>query len=317
MTTGITDDLLIEMQKNIKPLNMNGLSGRMLKMPASKKLKNKREILLIYGTHASLERMYGIAELFNDYGSVTMPDLPGFGGMDSFYELGMKPTVDNFADYLAAFVKLRYKNKKIVIAGMSLGFIYVTRMLQRYPELTKQVEFVISIVGFTTHRDFKFSENRKSFYRIGSKAVSNKVLSSIFYNTALQPTAIKLAYSKTYNAKQKFSHLSAEERKTALDFEVLLWRQSDLRTYMYTTNSMMIVDNCIKRVDATVHHISIDNDQYFDPTVVEQHMRVIYSNFTEHVAHLTSHAPSILASKEEAAPIIPVSLKRVMKKKKK
>src|SRR3982751_3045218 len=94
----------------IRPLEMNGLTGRMLHMPAPK--NKKRDILLIYGHHSCLERMYGVAEDLNQYGAVTMPDLPGFGGMDSFYKIGMEPTLDNLADYLAAFIKLRYKGKK-------------------------------------------------------------------------------------------------------------------------------------------------------------------------------------------------------------
>ena len=93
------------MQDYIAPLNINGMNGRMLHIAAPKN-KNK-ELLLLYGHHSSLERMYGIAEDLNQYGAVTMPDFPGFGGMDSFYTIGMQPSIDNLADYLASFVKLR------------------------------------------------------------------------------------------------------------------------------------------------------------------------------------------------------------------
>ena len=86
---------------------------------------------MLYGHHSSLERVYGLAEDMSQYGNVTIPDYPGFGGMDSFYKIGMKPTLDNLADYLATFVKLRYRGKKVTIVGMSLGFVIATRMLQR------------------------------------------------------------------------------------------------------------------------------------------------------------------------------------------
>src|SRR4051812_21299994 len=122
----------------ILPLYMNGLSGRMLRMPAPK--NKKRDILFIYGHHASIERHFGVAELLNKYGSVTMPDLPGFGGMDSFYKIGEKPTLDNLADYLASFIKLRYKRQKFIIAGYSLGVMIITRMLQKHPQIAKKVE---------------------------------------------------------------------------------------------------------------------------------------------------------------------------------
>src|SRR5689334_14666025 len=101
----------------IMPLNMNGLQGRMLYMPAKK--KPGRDLLVIYGHHALLERWWGLVQNFNQYGSVTMPDLPGFGGMDSFYKIGQKPDLDNYADYLAAFIKLRFRNRRISIAGIS------------------------------------------------------------------------------------------------------------------------------------------------------------------------------------------------------
>ena len=53
--------------------------------------KNRdRNILLIYGHHAMLERWWGLVENLNLYGTVTMPDMPGFGGMDSFSKIGQK-----------------------------------------------------------------------------------------------------------------------------------------------------------------------------------------------------------------------------------
>src|SRR5579862_6532373 len=117
----------------IVPLNINGLEGRMLRLPAQK--ASQPEILFIYGQHSSLERWWGLALELNKLGPITMPDLPGFGGMQSLYKIGKTASVDDLADYLAAFVKLKYRNKKFVIAGMSLGFVIVTRMLQKYPEL--------------------------------------------------------------------------------------------------------------------------------------------------------------------------------------
>ena len=68
----------------IQPLNMNGLTGRMLRAPATRK-NAKREMLLLYGHHALLERWWGLVENLQEFGAVTMPDLPGFGGMDICY----------------------------------------------------------------------------------------------------------------------------------------------------------------------------------------------------------------------------------------
>ncbi len=304
-------DQLIAMQKHIKPLNMNGLSGRMLRMPAP--ANTKREILMVYGHHSSLERMYGICEAFNEYGAITMPDLPGCGGMDSFYSIGMKPTLDNMADYMASFVKLRYRNKKVTIICMSLGFVIVTRMLQRYPELQSKVQLLISVVGFSHKYDFTFTKPRYFFYLNGAKFFSLKLPSMFFYNVFLNPSVIRTLYSKTHNAKKKFKGLSEEEKNTATEFEVNLWRNDDIQTYFKLGIVMLTINNCDRQIDLPVHHIAVDADQYFDNSVVEQHMRVIFNDFTEHIAYINNHAPSIVATKEEAEPFIPKSIKKLLK----
>ncbi len=307
-----TDDILIPMQKFIKPLNMNGLQGRMLRFKAPSGYK--REILMIYGHHASIERMYGLAEALNEFGAVTMPDLPGFGGMESFYKIQMKPNLDTMADYLASFVKLTYKRKKVVIVGMSLGFVIVTRMLQRYPELTAKVELLVSVAGFSHHHDLSITQSRQLMFKSLATLFKGNISSKLFYNIALHPTMIRGAYSKSRNAKTKLSNLSDKDKKSSLDFEVELWRSNEVRTYMHMTTTMLSLDNCTVQVNLPVHHISIDADQYFDNNTVEQHMRVIFSDFTEHNAVMSAHAPSILASKEEASPLIPSSMKKILRK---
>lgn len=156
----------------IVPLNINGLEGRMLRLPA--KRPGQREILFIYGQHSSLERWWGLALEMNKYGALTMPDMPGFGGMTSLYKIGSSASIDNLADYLAAFIKLKYRNKKVTILAMSLGFVVATRMLQRYPELTKKVDFMASIVGFGHRDDFIFSKRRRIFYRCVSGIFARK-----------------------------------------------------------------------------------------------------------------------------------------------
>lgn len=305
------------MQSHMQPLEINGLKGRMLRIPASKKSKANREILMLYGHHASLERVYGIAEDMSQYGNVTIPDYPGFGGMDSFYAIGMKPTLDNFADYLATFVKMRYRGKKVTIMGMSLGFVFATRMLQRYPELVKKVDLTISIVGFTRHDDFTLSKGRQRAYKALAHVFKYRLPAAFFYNVLLHPTVLRTFYGKTHNARNKFEHLTQEERKQMMEFEVILWRDNEVRTYMETSLMMLSLDNCQKQIKLPVHHASVENDQYFDNAIVEQHMRVIFTDFTNHVAVLPNHAPTIVADKEESAPFVPKSLRKVLNEKSK
>lgn len=293
------------------PLNMNKLRGRMLKMPAPK--GKKREILLIYGHHSSLERMYSLAQVLNDYGGVTMPDLPGFGGMDSFYKIGERPDLDTMADYLASFIKLRYKSRRFTVAGISYGFLIVTRMLQKYPEIAKKVDMLVSVVGFAHHEDFVFSKSRFRIYKYSAKFFSFRLPAWIFRNIALHPTILRTFYSKTHNAKVKFDGLTKDENEALTEFEIALWRNNHLRTYMATSVSMLTVDNCKKRVDMPVYHIGVDVDNYLDKNIVEQHMHVIFNDFIYMRSPLKKHMPNVIAGKAETAKLFPTKLKKLLK----
>jgi pimeloyl-ACP methyl ester carboxylesterase len=299
----------------IIPLNMNGLQGRMLYIPAQK--KPSRDLLVIYGHHAKLERWWGLVQNFNQFGSVTLPDLPGFGGMDSFYKIGQKPTLDAYADYLAAFITLRYKNRRVTIVGISFGFVIATRMLQRSPDLVKKVDLLISAVGFAHSDDFSFSKTRMSTYRTLSWIVSRRMPSKIFRVTALNPLVLRAAYSRTHNAKQKFSEADGNKQlfKDMMTSEIDLWHINDIRTHMATTNQFLHVDNCRAQVKLPVWHVYSANDHYFDNNVVEQHFRVIFSDYHGVRINMKTHAPSIMADKKDSAVLIPPELRKVLKQK--
>jgi pimeloyl-ACP methyl ester carboxylesterase len=298
----------------IQPLNMNGLQGRMLRMPST---GSSREILVIYGHHALLERWWGLIQNFGAYGTVTMPDLPGFGGMDSFYKIGQKPTIDNFADYLASFMKLRYKRRRVVIVGISFGFVVATRMLQRYPDLAKRVDIVVSAAGFTHHDDFKFTKRRMLTYRTATRIVSWPVVASLFRHTALSPWVLRMAYARTHNAKHKFAEVAAlpERFEAMMDVEIDLWHMNDVRTHFVTTNEFLRVDNCQKQIPLKVWHVYGKHDQYFDEKVVEQHLRVIFDDYESAVINMENHVVSVLADKKETAPFIPQKLRRYLSQK--
>lgn len=299
--------------KHIVPLNINGLEGRILHLPA-KKRGSQREILIIYGHHSTLERWWGFAQSFNRYGSVTMPDLPGFGGMETLYSIGKKPDLDTMADYMASFVKWRYKRKRLTIVGLSFGFLVATRMLQRYPELTKKVDILISAVGFSHYDDFVFTKTRRNMYILSSRIVTHRPLPFLFRYTALDPWVLRKAYAKTFNAKKKFAGADPERAEQLMNMEIILWHANDVRTHFYTTVEMLTVDNCTKRIDLPVWHVGAGVDQYFDHNMVEQHMRVIFSEFHENLNTANNHAPSVIADEEEASQFIPKSLVKQLTK---
>ena len=296
----------------IVPLNINGLDGRMLHMPAGKNPKRQRNILLIYGHHAMLERWWGLVENLNDYGNVTMPDLPGFGGMDSFYKIGRKPTVDQYADYLAAFVKLRYKRKKITIVAISHGFVIATRMLQKYPELTNKVELLVSLVGFVHHDDFVYSPRQQRFYRYLTRFFSTRGMAFLIRYLALNRFVLRTLYVKLPNSKRRMIEITPEEFEESMDFEVVMWQANDVRTHWQTTTQFFTLDNCIKRINMPVLHVVSAEDHYFDNETVKQHMQVTFSGYKQFVANSKAHTPSVLADKKAMSVMLPPGLKRIL-----
>lgn len=297
----------------VEPLNMNNLHGRVLHLPAPK--RKKRQILLVYGHHASLERMFGFAEELNRYGAVAMPDLPGFGGMESFYKINEVPTIDNMADYLAAFIQMHYKHRRLTIVGMSYGFVIVTRMLQRYPDLAKKVDDLISIVGFVHREDFKLKPSTmkllRTFGRIGSWQ-----LPAIFIRyIVLSRPMIYLSFALMGDHHAKMAGAGRRERLRRIKFEVKLWHANDVRTYAFTGLDMLRVDLCNKSkpINLPVTHVEVDEDRYFDNRIVEQHLGVIYEDVTVLKTKFKGHAPTVISSAKEVEPFIPRKLRTILK----
>lgn len=297
-------------EEYIYPLNMNGLKGRMLRLPPP--TGKKREILFVYGHHSSLERWWGPMQDLNQYGGVTMPDLPGFGGMDSFYKIGRKPSIDTMADYLAAFIKLRYKRKKVTIMGLSFGFVVATRMLQRYPDLVDKVDLLVSVVGFSHKDDFAFTKTRYYGLRWSARIFSWRIPAFLLRTIALNTLVLRTFYGRLEYAQEKFKGMSSEERKKMMDFEVYLWHANEVRTHAYTANQFLKVDNCKVPVNVPVWHVWVKADRYLDQHLVEQHLRTIFKDYKQAEAKMKGHAPSVIAEAEAAAPLIPAALRRVL-----
>lgn len=293
----------------IKPVLINGLRGRILRMPAP---KNKtREILLVYGQHASLERMEGFAKALNRYGAITVPDLPGFGGMDSFFKIGLAPTIDNLADYLAAFIKLRYKNKKISIMSVSLGFAISTRMLQKYPDLADRVDLLVSGVGFLHYSDIKYSPRKMKLFRIMTKVLSTRIMSGIMrVGLSISPLIRWLIRSTDKHNDNE----TPDQKNLRIEFDVNLWQINDIRTYFYTVNQIFNIDICSKSLPNRLECIAVKHDQYLDRHIVDQHLKIVFSNYKTSLIDFEKHAPTVVASTQEALEFIPPRIRRALNK---
>jgi len=301
----------LDVDKYISHLSINGLSGRMMYLPAPK--KKHREILLVYGHHASLERMFGFAQVFNRYGSVTTPDMPGFGGMNSFYKIGKKPTIDNMADYLAAFIKMRYKKRPITIVAVSLGFGVVTRMLQKYPSLVGQVDYCVSAAGFIHSDDIAFGRRKKTFFAGLTRFLSLKV-PALTAKTFLRAPVIRWMY-KSDATKAHSDNETEERRRYRIEFEVWLWQNNDIRTHYFTLHEMLTMNLCNNKINLPVYHVAIESDQYLDNHMIEQHMRVVYNDFINMpLSGAKAHAPTIVATAKEASIFVPRKLRNLLNK---
>jgi len=298
----------------ILPLYMNGLSGRVLRIPPPP--RKNREMLFIYGHHASLERHFGSAEFMNKFGGVTIPDLPGFGGMEPFYKIGEKPTLDKMADYLASFIKLRYRGRRFTLVGASLGMMIITKMLQKYPEIAKKVDILVSISGFANKQDFVFKRRTFWFFYGSTWFFSHRLPAAFLKYVALRKPFIKFTYKLVEDKNVKLRDATPEEKAERVDFEVGLWQCNDPRTYMYMALAMFKLDLRGAHVDLPVHQVFVDDDRYFDKVKVEQHMREIYSDFfTYRARDAQMHMPSVITSAEDAAVFIPPKLRALLRKK--
>ena len=295
------------------PLNINGLQGRMLRMPAAK--NKKREILLIYGHHAMLERWTGLAENLAEYGNVTMPDLPGFGGMDSFYKVNKRPDIDAYADYLVAFIKLRFKNKKITIYAISYGFVVVTRMLQKYPEMSKKIDVLISFAGFMHKDDILYGNFKKKIYAKVARLFATRPVAGFIKHIGYSRPVLATLYRTFPNSKRRMIEITPEEFELSINFEKVLWQSNDVRTHWLTTSEFLNLDNTKKHVASSVVHVVSQKDHYLNNIVVEQHMRQVFGDYSQYLARTKAHVPSVLADKKAMAVMIPPGLQRMLSKK--
>lgn len=304
----------MESDTHISRINIGGLSGRMLHVPGPK--KKGRKILLIYGLHSSIERMRTTAEFHGQFGEVIMPDLPGFGGMDSFYTIGKEPSLDSYADYLYSFMKVQKLNTEVTIIAMSFGSLIVTRMLQKYPETISYVKDNIAVVGFGRHTDFNTSPLVKRIYIALSRVFATKVGSWLVSTLVFNPISLRLMFAFFRLFNPKYKHTLGEERKASVRMELDLWQKNDTRTKFYTYELIMSFDLTRKAspIPMTIYNMYTPTDQYFDGERVADTMGTLYEKHVGSIAQSELHAPSILGSVDEVAAMYSDDIKKLLQK---
>jgi pimeloyl-ACP methyl ester carboxylesterase len=292
----------------ISPLTVQGMRGRVMVHP-SRKSGAGRTIVYVYGIHGSLERFYGVINFLARFGRVVVPDLPGFGGMETFYKVGKEPTLDAYGDYVADFIQQELPDEKITLVGLSLGFVVITRMLVRHPELHSRVELVISAMGLADGRDLNIKP--PALWGIRTLLLLGQVrpLANTIQYFATRQWMLRLMYS---GDNPKMKALPPEERPGLIEFESYLWQCNDMQTYCVAMKQLFELRQPGAKVPLTVHHIETQHDHWLDTDAAEEHIAAIYQKLVLHDSKLIHHGGVAYAEETEAEQIIPAGVVKLL-----
>lgn len=298
----------------ISRISLNGLRGRRLQLPAAQPDRTK-PIVLIYGVHSSLERMYSTADFLSDFGPVTMVDLPGIGGMDSFYSIGLKPTLDAYADYLYSALKSFKLNKDVSVVAMSFGFLVLTRMLQKHPESHAWFDDVISFVGFGRDKDFKNLPKKRRYYMPICNIFSTRAGGWFVDKVVFNPLGLRLMFAifRTFNPKYKHGMATDPDNSAAMELD--LWQKNDARTRFALYKLMFNFDLTYHNshpITVPLHDMTTPTDQYFDPSSVAKTLAKLFTKISGSKANMPLHAPSIIGNKQEVQEIFSDEAKAIL-----
>jgi pimeloyl-ACP methyl ester carboxylesterase len=293
----------------VSKFSVEGLKGRILTHPSRKGSKG-RTILFVYGIHGSLERFYGVVHHLANFGVIYVPDLPGFGGMESYYNIGKTPSLDAYGDYLAAVIKgYLPEDEPLTLIGLSYGFVVITRMLARHPELQPRIDLVISAMGLADGRDIKMGfptrQAVETLLFIGRLPYLGKVLQAIITN----PVTLRLTYN---DRNPKMKTLPKSERPSYIAFESYLWKCNEMRTYSVAMHELLNYRPPVSHIPLTLHHIETTSDHWLDIKSTVSHLDQIYARVVIHRSKLGNHGGVAYASEAEAKSIIPATVIKLL-----
>ena len=285
----------------VHPLTVNRLRGRVMKHP-SRKTGKGRTIVFVYGIHGSLERFYGVIHFLARFGTVTAPDLPGFGGMDSYYKIGLKPSLDRFADYLADFIERDLPEGKITLVGLSYGFVVLTRLLERHPQLVPRVDMTISLMGMVEGSDMAMSRASRITAETVMLLARAPITSSVFGYIVSREWMLQLMYP---NSHPKMKALPPGTRNDFIQFESYLWRCNDLKTWGTCLHELLNLHRPKERIPVTIHNISTKHDHWLNVPRAEAHMNEVFAKVISYSSSVSNHGGVAYEDESEAYDMIP------------
>ena len=286
--------------KYVETINYNGLQGRVVILPA--RGNTKATIVLIGGQHSAHERSLAFAEFLQEFGTVHLIDLPGFGGMTSFAAVGMGVSYDNYADYLYTVLKSRGLTSEVTLFAVSVGTEFVTRMLQKHPDSQQWITKCVAFVGFSAAKDFNIPRLKLLSYRtiatVFSTRASAKLLSIILFNRF----SIVVFTGVFSYFKRKMQAEDPVRKQQMVQMERYLWFVND--TYTHAKTSVLMFGSDMRTyspesINVDFHNIVTTDDQYFATKEVRKSFRDLYTTYSDYYVKLGVHMPSMLSSKEE------------------
>lgn len=298
---------------HIKEYEFKGLRGRYGYWGARSK-SAKRTFVLIYGQHANIERLKPLVDIFTRYGDVYVPDNPGFGGMESSYKIGEKPTLAFYGDHLNNFLTNYVPTDRLLtIVGISFGFQVAAECLYRHPSLQPDVEHIVSLMGFVKPSDFIMSPTYKVplVYMLAWPGKS-WLGSELFKRIATEKTVVA-TYMATKPIQVKLKSLSRNDAKKYAKEQARLWIDNDPRTHA-STGWDFINKNDISSYKLPVNaiHLGVPKDHIINSASVRSSMKKMFKHLLSYDLHIENHAPLDVEDENDIEKFIPPGLAIVL-----
>jgi pimeloyl-ACP methyl ester carboxylesterase len=284
----------------METLRINRLKGRFFRARSDK----SREILIVYDIPMNLEQIIPLANAMTEYGNVTAMDLPGFGGMSSFYAIKKKPTLANYAGYLAAFIKLRFKRRRLTIVGIGIGFSIITQCLKQYPSIAKRVDTLVSIDGLLDKTDLRLNPSERFTLNAKRRLQSTRLAAFVAKHTSFQPSIIE------NTLKNRDVQLSKEQ----IAVVAAAWKEVHIRSYRQLQRQLLRLELAQQTLTIPLHHLQIPYTYYdIDHELSAEHMQILSKITWIHANDSNKKLLEILQDEKSIKRALPNELKKVLK----
>ena len=294
----------------IKPYEYKGLHGRYVHLPA-KSPAAKRTFIILYGHHATLERIIPIAETLSEYGDVYMPDNPGFGGMDSSYKIGQKANLEFFAGHLKYFIDNYVEPSRLIsIMGISFGFQIAVDFVHRYPEYEQRIENLVSFAGFVSPRNIGMSPGKRILFKYLLGKTGKSKLGAAVMGLAINDFTITKIYQLTWKQNVRFDSIPPSAVDEYIAGQVMLWKSSDHRTHAQTGFDFFGANelSTYRFNDLSLIHVGIPRDHFINDAAVRKDMKLMFKKVLLLELDIPSHAPLDLDTPAKIKAVLPHEL---------